>query len=128
MGDRKHAPKRSAQNINNSLTNSPVKSVQSKIPKRNDTKEVKEEEKDENVKEMFEIIMSKLSKLDIIDSRMESIEKDLNEVKNSVEFVHAEVQDLKKENEKAKKTEGEVQQKLEKLEQINSALNHRVID
>jgi hypothetical protein len=33
---------------------------------------------------------------------MESIEKDLNEVKNSVEFVHAEEQDLKKENEKAK--------------------------
>jgi copper chaperone CopZ len=66
MGDRKHAPKRGAQNINNSLTNSPViKSVQSKIPKRNDTKEVKEEEKDENVKEMFEIIMSKLGKLDI---------------------------------------------------------------
>ena len=63
MGDRKHAPKRGAQNINNSLTNSPVKSVQSKIPKRNDTKEVKEEEKDENVKEMFEIIMSKLGKL-----------------------------------------------------------------
>jgi hypothetical protein len=61
MGDRKHAPKRGAQNINNSLTNSPVKSVQSKIPKRNDIKEVKEEEKDENVKEMFEIIMSNYS-------------------------------------------------------------------
>jgi hypothetical protein len=59
---------------------------------------------------------------------MESIEKDLNEVKNSVEFVHAEEQDLKKENEKAKKTEGEVQQRLEKLEQINPALNHGVID
>jgi uncharacterized protein (DUF3084 family) len=59
---------------------------------------------------------------------MESIEKDLNEVKNTVEFVHAEEQDLKKENEKAKKTEREVQQRLEKLEQINPALNHRVID
>ena len=35
MGDRKHAPKRGAQNINNSLTNSPVKSVQSKIKYQN---------------------------------------------------------------------------------------------
>ena len=74
-GERKHAPKRSAQNINNSLTNLSVKSVRS-----NDTKDDKDEEKEVNVSEMFEIIMNKLSKLDIIDNRVKSIEKDLTEV------------------------------------------------
>jgi hypothetical protein len=74
------------------------------------------------------ISMKKLGKLDIIDSSMEAMEKDLNEVKSSVEFVHAEVQDLKEQNKISKKTEEETKQRLEKLEQMNYLLNNRVID
>ena len=77
---------------------------------------------------MFEIIMKKLSKLDIIDSRMQSLEQELKEVKSSIEFVHAEVEDIKKVNEQLKKSEGETKKRIEKLEQLNSSLNYRVID
>ena len=73
---------------------------------------------------MFEVVMSKLSKPDIIDSRKQAIEKDLNEVKSSVEFVHAEVQDLKKwrspRKQKKKRNKG--------YRIMNSVLNNRVID
>jgi hypothetical protein len=41
------------------------------------------------------MIMKKLGKLDIIDRRREAMQKDLNEVKSLVEFVHADVQYLK---------------------------------
>ena len=47
---------------------------------------------------------------------MEAMEKDLNEVKSSDEFVHAEVKDVKEENKISKKTEEETKQRLEKLE------------
>ncbi len=77
---------------------------------------------------MFEIIMKKLSKLDIIDSRMQSLEQELKEVKSSIEFVHAEVEDIKKVNEQLTKSEGETKKRIEKLEQLNSSLNYRVID
>ena len=81
-----------------------------------------------SVTSMFDMIMTKLGKLDIIDNRMKSVEQELKEMKHSLEFVHAEVKDIKDENEKRKKTDGETQQRLEKLEQINTDLNNRVID
>ena len=77
------------------------------------------------VKGMFDMIMKKLGKLDIIDSHMEAM-GDLNAVTSSVEFVHAEVQDLKEENKISKKTEEETKQRLEKLEQMNSVLNKQL--
>lgn len=128
MGDRKQTSKCTAQKLNNSNQNSPSKTDRTKILKPNDTKQDMEEENYLDVKGMFEIIIKKLSKLDTIDSRIETIEKDLNEVKSSLEFVHTEVQDLKEEIKISKKTEAETKQRLEKLEQMNSTLNNRVID
>jgi hypothetical protein len=49
-----------------------------------------EDEKESGVKEMFETIMGKLSKLDEIDSCVKSMENDLKDM-SSLEFVHAEV-------------------------------------
>ena len=49
------------------------------------------------------MIMTKLGKLDTINKRMEVFENEWKEVKCSIEFAHAEVQDLKKECEKLKK-------------------------
>ena len=80
----------SAQNANISLTKSPSKPVQSKILKLKDTME-SEDEKESGVKEMFETIMGKLSKLDEIDSCVKSMENDLKDMISSLEFVHAEV-------------------------------------
>ena len=57
-----------------------------------------------DIKAMFEKIMINLSKLDAINSCIESMDKELKEVKNyKLEFVH--VQDLKVENKKLNKTE-----------------------
>ena len=87
------------------------------------TKQAKEED-GMGVKGMFDMIMKKL---DIIDSHMEAME-DLNAVTSSVEFVHAEVQDLKEEDKISKKTEEETKQRLEKhlVEQMNSVLNKQL--
>ena len=75
---------------------------------------------------MFEVVMSKLSKPDIIDSRKQAIEKDLNEVKSSVEFVHAEVQDLKKWRTRSPRKQKKKRNKGYRI--MNSVLNNRVID
>ena len=124
----RHGNKRGAQSINNSLTYTPSKPVKAKNTKLNDTKEVKDEEEDLDVKGMFEMIMTKLGKLDIIEKRMEIFETELKEVKDSIEFAHSELHDLKKECKKIDKSEEESKQRLDNLEQKNTFLNNRVID
>ena len=128
MADKKHAAKGGAQNTNNSSSNTATKPVQTKKQKSNNTDEVKEEENSEDIHGMFEIIMKKLSKLDSIESRMESLEQEFKDVKSSIEFVHAEVEDIKKVNEHLKKSDEETKKRIENLEQLNSTLNNRVID
>jgi hypothetical protein len=59
---------------------------------------------------------------------MQSVEHELKEMKKSLEIVHAEVEDLKKDNEKLKKTDVETQKRLQSLEEQNTILNNRVID
>ena len=103
----RHGNKRGAQSINNSLTYTPSKPVKAKNTKLNDTKEVKDEEEDLDVKGMFEIIMTKLGKLDIIEKRMEIFEKKCKKID---------------------KSEEESKQRLVNLEQKNTSLNNRVID
>ncbi|CAB3997350.1 Hypothetical predicted protein [Paramuricea clavata] len=99
MGSQQQAPKRGVQNLNNSLSNTPSKSVRPKISKPNENKEGIKEEISPDVSSMFETIMSKL-----------------------------EVEDLKKDNEKLKKTDVETQKRLQSLEEQNTILNNRVID
>ena len=55
---------------------------------------------------------------------MKSLEQELKDVKASITFVHADVEDIKKESEQLKKSEGETKKRIENLEQ----LNNRVID
>ncbi len=92
--------------LNNSISNTPSKPVRAKISKLNDSKEMLEEDKTtetSSVTSMFDMIMTKLGKLDIIDNRMKSVEQELKEMKHSLEFIHAKVKDLKDENEKRKR-------------------------
>ena len=72
--------------------------------------------------------MMKLDKLDLIEDRVKSFEQDLKSVKDSIEFVHAEVNDLKIENEERKKMDERTRQRLEKLENENTLLNKSLID
>ena len=62
--------------------------------------------------------MGKLSKLDDIDSRVKLIENDLKNMKDSVEFVHTEVKDLKKENESRKAGETKMDERVKKTGRI----------
>lgn len=99
---KQHGLKRSAQNFNNSLNNTPNKPAKSKIPKPNSTmKEADGEEESKNVNlndiyDMMKTMMSKLEKLDIIEKNVKSLDEDLQSVKASLEYAHAEVEDLKK--------------------------------
>ena len=129
MSAKKHALKRSAQNINNSISNTPSKPVQSKLPKPNECNDMmksKENEKDAEIRSMFEVIVGKLSKLDGIDSRIKSVEQELKTMKASVEFVHEEVQDLKNENGKLKEMDIETTQRnfLIKLFILKLSISH----
>ena len=83
MGDRQHTPKRGAQKLNNSISNTTSKPVRAKISKLNHSKEMLEEDKTmetSSVTSMFDMIMTKLGKLDIIDNRMKSVEQELKEI------------------------------------------------
>ena len=111
MADRKHISKCGAQNINNSVSDTPTKPGKSKIQKPNNTNEVMEEEKSVDIHGMFETIMEKLGKLDSIDTRMKSLEQELKDVKDWITYVHAEVKDIKKESEQLSKSEGETKKK-----------------
>ena len=73
----------------------------------------------------FRLVKRNWILLDEIGSRVKSMEDDLKYMMSSLEFVHAEVTDLKEENEK-RKAEGHKTE--EKLEDLNTALKNRVID
>ena len=66
MADRKQASKRGAQNINNSISNTPAKPGKSKIQKPDNTNEVMEGEKSVDIHGMFETIMESLVSLTVL--------------------------------------------------------------
>ncbi|CAB4041677.1 Hypothetical predicted protein, partial [Paramuricea clavata] len=134
MADRQHALKRSAQNLNNSVNTTPITSVQSKISKLNTTpqksgeKSKSMETKLDELHDMMKVVMNKLNRLELIEDRIKNVEDGFNDLKNSIDFAHAEVVDLKEDN-KVQKIKGEeIRARIEKLEQENTALNNSVID
>ena len=127
MATRQHASKRAAQNSNNFNLCTPTKAVKSKILKPNtpviETKE-KEEEKSNEMKEindMFKTVIIKLEKLD-------NIEADMKEIKKSLEYAHAEIEDLKKENKTMKIEQAKAAERIEKLEGDKNTLRDKIID
>ncbi len=81
MGNKQHATKRSAQNLNQTHLCTPRKPVKSKIQKPNSPDrrmEEKDEEKEIDMREiqqMFTIMMGKLPKLDRIEADMKEIKQ-----------------------------------------------------
>ena len=134
MASRKHAQKRGAQIFNISNNSTPIKAVHSKIPKPNNTPEkigessAPNEVKLEDIHAMMQIMMKKLDKLELIEDRIKNVESDLKDVRESIDFAHAEVEDLKEDQKIRKIKDEEIRVKVEKLEQENIALNNSVID
>ena len=77
---------------------------------------------------MMQIMMKKLDKLDILEQRKMTVEHDLKEVKDSIEFAYAEIYELKEDNGARKKADDETRQRIEKLEKDNAILDKSVID
>ncbi len=103
-----HASKCSSQNSNEILQNMPLKGKKSKIPKISDSPmktNKNDKEKDVKLEDIHALIlvmndMIEDYKFDMIEDQIVEMKTDLNAVKHSVEFVHEEIGDLKKENER----------------------------
>ncbi|CAB4023602.1 Hypothetical predicted protein [Paramuricea clavata] len=75
-----------------------------------------------------QVELRKLEKLDLIETKVKSVEQELRSMKDSIEFAHSEVKDLKSDNEERKKTDELTRQQIEKLEKENEILHKSVID
>lgn len=115
------AYKCTAQILNNDNRRTPTKTVKPKITKPNTLVtyiSAKEEEKNREMNEilqMFETVTKKLEKLD-------NIETDMKEIKKSLEFAHAEINDLKKENKLMMINQTKAEEIIEILEQDKNTL------
>ena len=74
-----------------------------KIPKTPVMKESGEDTKLDEIYDMIKTMIMKLEALDKIEERMKAVEKNVMEVKKSMEFAHEEIIDLKDETRKNKK-------------------------
>jgi chromosome segregation ATPase len=70
---------------------------------------LKEEQMDriDELCSMMQTIMMKLETLDLIKDRISSVEQDVKSLKESINFAHAELDDLKKEMKERKEAEDE---------------------
>jgi hypothetical protein len=105
MSKKEHASKRSAHEIAKSSQNTPkiTKETQQLTPKIK--KGLKEEEMDriDELCSIMQTVMKKLETLDLIKDRILSVEQDVKSLKESINFAHAELDDLKKRNEGKKR-------------------------
>jgi FtsZ-binding cell division protein ZapB len=127
MATKQHATKRAALNSNDYNLCTPTKTVKTKVPKPNtpvtQTK-MKEEKKSNEMKEiygMFTTVIKKLEKLD-------NIEADMKEIKKSLDYACAEMEDLKNENKLMKLDQAKAAERDNKLERDNNTLRDKVID
>jgi tRNA threonylcarbamoyladenosine modification (KEOPS) complex Pcc1 subunit len=77
---------------------------------------------------MIRTVMAKLDTLDEIKNRIACVEQDFKQLKSSLEFAHAEVEDLKDQIENAKNSEVENRNRIVELEEANRRLHESVID
>lgn len=52
----------------------------------------------------------------------------MKEIKHSLEYAHAEIADLKKENEEIKANQNQAREKIDKLEHDNATLRNKIVD
>ena len=77
---------------------------------------------------MMKNMMKKLDNLDLVETKVKSVEQELRSMKDSIEFAHSEVKDLTSDNEERKKTDELTKQQIEKLKKENEILHKSVID
>ena len=95
--------KHSAQNTNNSLKKTPIKSNQNtkmedKSTKKEMNKNLGSEVKLQDIFELISCMSKKMEKLDIIQENMENIQTELKEVRKSIEYAHKKAPEESDEN------------------------------
>ena len=133
----KHALRSSAQKESNFTVNttidkkkmnaSKVNETPSRLPGKNGEKRPEMDRIDEMF-DMIKAVMAKLDTLDEIKQRIVHVERELLEMKNSIEFAHAEVKELKEEVVETKRSDQENKEKIRALEEANQHLLDSVID
>jgi tRNA threonylcarbamoyladenosine modification (KEOPS) complex Pcc1 subunit len=103
------------------------KSTPSKSPGKSEEKRLDNEKLDE-IYEMIRTVMAKLDTLDEIKNRIVCVEQDFKQMKSSLEFAHAEVEDLKEQITNAKNSEEENRNRIVELEEANLRLHESVVD
>ena len=83
----------------------------------------KEQEKEVNMSEIHQMFVTMMTKLEKLDG----IESDMKEIKLLLEYAHTEIADLKKENEKIKTDQNKGKEIIQKLED-NKVLRSKMID
>ena len=102
-------------------------STPSKSPGKSEEKRLDNEKLDE-IYEMIRTVMAKLDTLDEIKNRIVCVEQDFKQMKSSLEFAHAEVEDLKEQITNAKNSEEENRNRIVELEEANLRLHESVVD
>ena len=127
----KHALRSSAQKESKFSLNTSNDNKKMNAYKGNDTpnrmvgKNGEKQQEMDKIDEMFDMIkavMKKLDTLEEIKQRIVCVERELIDVKNSIEFAYAEVKELKEEVEKVKRSDEENKEKIHALEEANQHL------
>ncbi|CAB4024871.1 Hypothetical predicted protein [Paramuricea clavata] len=98
---------------------------ESEVKNGNQSHEIK---RIDQIYDMVKSMMAKLDTLDEIKERILCVERDMGHMKDSIEFAHAELRELKEEADKSKRTNDLNAQKLCELEDSNRRLQESVID
>jgi hypothetical protein len=98
---------------------------ESEVKNGNQTQEIK---RIDQIYDMVKSMMAKLDTLDEIKDRILCVERDMGHMKDSIEFAHAELRELKEEADKSKRTNELNAQKLRELEESNRRLQESIID
>ncbi len=127
----KHALRSSAQKESKFNVNTPidkkkinaskVNETPSRLPEKNGEKRPEMDRIDEMF-DMIKAVMAKLDTSDEIKQRIVCVERELIEMKNSIEFAHAEVKELKEEVAETKRSDQENKEKIRALEEANQYL------
>lgn len=115
--------KRSAQELNNSISSTPLK------PKKKQSK--LEDVSDISMNDLYQLMLKmskKMEKLDSIEQHLARVDEDIYELKKSCQYVHDCVEELEQNDKKNKDMFKQITDKVSKLEEENKKISEAVVD
>ena len=115
--------KRSAKDLNNSVTSTPVKPSKKLVKVEDDM--------ESDLKKLFELVAqmnSKLDKLDNIERHLARVDQDIRDLKQSYTFVNETADELKQSQKVQNETITSLKEKVTRIEALNTKLNQEIIN